>query len=182
MQFKAVPWSQSWIFIDSLPPLRAHTHTHTHWNTHPLSVFYQHMQIFQRSDTHCRCKDYFQTFLVLFFCLFFVQIDLNWLLRQRGGTELSQIQANKQDSDTHLRLMASSATIIPSPVPVWLGRRSTWTTPTPVFNHRFCCAVRTRCCSNCPVGTPVSTAALCGWTFFSLKLPRHNFWHFFPLA
>lgn len=172
MQFKAVPRSQSRIFIDSLPL----SHTQTHAETHTHYLFSISTCRFSKDLT--RTADAKIIFIGFVFCLFFVQIVLNCLLRQRGGTEISQIQANKQDSDTHLRLMASSATIIPSPVPVRLCRRSTWTTPTPVFNHHFCCAVRTHCCSNCPVGTPVSTAALGGWTLFSSKSPRSNFLHY----
>lgn len=116
----------------------------------------------------------FSLFL-LCFCLVCAQIDLNCLLRQRGGTNISQIQAKKHDTDSYLRLMSSSARIFPSLEPVRLCRRGTWTAPAPVFNHHFCCAVRTRCCSDCPAGTPASTPVLCGPTHLSLKSPHPNF-------
>lgn len=59
---QAVPRSHSQIFIDSLSLFLTHTTC-----AHTLSVLYQHMWIFQRCDTHHRCKDYF----FFFFCFTF---------------------------------------------------------------------------------------------------------------
>lgn len=150
-----------WDFYRLSPTVAHTTHTDTH-TTHTHYLFSISTCRFFKDVTRSVDADYFRPFFRFCFHLLFVQIDLNCLLRQRGGTKISQTQANKHDSDSHSRLMASSATIFPSPEPVRLCRRSTWTTPAPVFNHHFCCAVRTRCCSDRPAGTRASTPALCG--------------------